>query len=332
MGAVILSSSTKIVVKKYAYQRDVLSYLGAVVLVGAVLLGGTVALWHTTALATFYSIYICMVIFGSDGEGDRAAGGAGDGRDAGGEGEGGAKAKSEPLFDLASQKGGPDDIKGTHVSRVPRPINLAVTDHAQVGALRWVLDEVRWEDKGALEKCFAPVTVPIQLVMTLTMPVIREGNLSKGYTSALAFFAPLFFLSTPGTAPLLATLLPGSPWMYIAACALLVCAMTGAVLSMETRGPAAACEGAALLTFVQSVVWMHLAADELVLCIDALGKVAGISEEFLGATVLAWGNCVGDLMSNLAVARAGQAPMVRGWGSPRHGSGSEVSGGSGMRV
>jgi hypothetical protein len=50
----------------------------------------------------------------------------------------------------------------------------------------------------------------------------------------------------------------------------------------------------------------------IVLCIDALGKVAGISEEFLGATVLAWGNCVGDLMSNLAVARAGQAPMAGG--------------------
>lgn len=55
---------------------------------------------------------------------------------------------------------------------------------------------------------------------------------------------------------------------------------------------------------------MHVAADELVVCIDALGKVAGISEEFLGATVLAWGNCVGDLMSNLAVARAGQASMA----------------------
>ena len=49
------------------------------------------------------------------------------------------------------------------------------------------------------------------------------------------------------------------------------------------------------------VVWMHLAADELVLCIDALGKVAGISEEFLGATVLAWGNSVGDMVANTTV-------------------------------
>jgi hypothetical protein len=130
--------------------------------------------------------------------------------------------------------------------------------------------EVRWEEKGLLEKCFAPVTVPIQLAMTLTMPVIREGTLSKGYTTALAFFAPLFFLSTPGTVPLLATLLPGSPWMYIVACAVLVCSMVGMFLSFEKVGPAAACEACAALTFVQSVVWMHLAADELVVGLHKL--------------------------------------------------------------
>jgi len=39
LGAVILQSSTQVTVKPHAYQRDVLAYLGAVVLIGAVLLG-----------------------------------------------------------------------------------------------------------------------------------------------------------------------------------------------------------------------------------------------------------------------------------------------------
>ena len=89
-----------------------------------------------------------------------------------------------PLFDLASQKGGPDDNKGAALSRAPRPINLAVLDKASVGVVAWVKDEVRWEQKGSLEKCLSPVTVPIQLAMTLTMPVVREGRLTKGYTTA----------------------------------------------------------------------------------------------------------------------------------------------------
>ena len=50
------------------------------------LLGGTVALWHTTALAAFYSIYICMVIFGSDGAGKDGGGGGGGGSGGGGRG------------------------------------------------------------------------------------------------------------------------------------------------------------------------------------------------------------------------------------------------------
>lgn len=65
-----------------------------------------------------------------------------------------------------------------------------------------------------------------------------------------------------------------------------------------------------MLAFVNSIVWMHLAAEHLVLIIDALAKIAGISEDFLGATVLAWANCVGDLVSNMAVAKAGQAAMA----------------------
>jgi len=50
-------------------------------------------------------------------------------------------------------------------------------------ATEWVKDEVRWEQKGSLEKCLSPVTVPIQLAMTFTMPVVREGRLTKGYTT-----------------------------------------------------------------------------------------------------------------------------------------------------
>ena len=54
---------------------------------------------------------------------------------------------------------------------------------ASVGVVAWVKDEVRWEQKGSLEKCLSPVTVPIQLAMTLTMPVVREGRLTKGYST-----------------------------------------------------------------------------------------------------------------------------------------------------
>jgi sodium/potassium/calcium exchanger 6 len=44
--------------------------------------------------------------------------------------------------------------------------------------------------------------------------------------------------------------------------------------------------------------------------LSAIGKVTGVSEALLGATVLAWGNSVGDFVSNTVVARGGNPNMA----------------------
>lgn len=43
---------------------------------------------------------------------------------------------------------------------------------------------------------------------------------------------------------------------------------------------------------------------------QAVGIVLGLSDAFLGMTVLAWGNSVGDFISNLSVARQGFPRMA----------------------
>jgi sodium/potassium/calcium exchanger 6 len=62
-----------------------------------------------------------------------------------------------------------------------------------------------------------------------------------------------------------------------------------------------------VLTFVQSVMWMDLAAGELVGLFAAIGRISGVSESLLGATVFAWGISVGDMVSDTTVARSGHA-------------------------
>ena len=64
------------------------------------------------------------------------------------------------------------------------------------------------------------------------------------------------------------------------------------------------------VAFFQSILWMNTAASELVSLLSAIGKVTGVSEALLGATVLAWGNSVGDFVSNTVVARAGNPNMA----------------------
>ena len=65
-----------------------------------------------------------------------------------------------------------------------------------------------------------------------------------------------------------------------------------------------------IVAFLVSMVWMDVVAGEVVSLLTAAGKICGISEALLGATVLAWGNSVGDFIANRTVARDGRPKMA----------------------
>lgn len=65
-----------------------------------------------------------------------------------------------------------------------------------------------------------------------------------------------------------------------------------------------------VVAFVMSVFWISTTAGELVNCLEALGTLLKLSPAFLGLTVLAWGNSVGDLVADVAVAKAGHPAMA----------------------
>uniref|UniRef100_A0A2N9ELT0 Sodium/calcium exchanger membrane region domain-containing protein n=1 Tax=Fagus sylvatica TaxID=28930 RepID=A0A2N9ELT0_FAGSY len=59
-----------------------------------------------------------------------------------------------------------------------------------------------------------------------------------------------------------------------------------------------------------SVFWISTIAGELLNCLEALAALLELPQALLGLTVLAWGNSVGDLVADVAVAKAGQPGMA----------------------
>jgi sodium/potassium/calcium exchanger 6 len=60
------------------------------------------------------------------------------------------------------------------------------------------------------------------------------------------------------------------------------------------------------LGFGVSIVWIYMIANELVSLLKAFGVVFGLTDAILGLTALAWGNSIGDLIADTAMALRGQ--------------------------
>ena len=60
-----------------------------------------------------------------------------------------------------------------------------------------------------------------------------------------------------------------------------------------------------VFAFVSSVNWIVLIANELVGVLSSYGILINVPVAVLGATILAWGDSLGDFVADIAVARDG---------------------------
>ena len=58
------------------------------------------------------------------------------------------------------------------------------------------------------------------------------------------------------------------------------------------------------------IFWIYVIAEEIIVCLSCIGLVLGIPPGILGLTLLAWGNSVGDISSNVSVAIKGYGEMA----------------------
>ncbi|GAB4838055.1 hypothetical protein Ancab_027585 [Ancistrocladus abbreviatus] len=166
-----------------------------------------------------------------------------------------------------------------------------------------------WSDGEANKKCSwcswsticwlleTPLTIPRRL----TIPIVEEERWSKGYAVASALFAPIL-LAILWNAQANLSALSREISCFIGFGTGCILGILAFKYTKSEHPPRKFLLPWVVGGFFMSIIWFYIIANELVALLISLGIIFGISPSILALTLLAWGNSMGDFMSNTALA------------------------------
>lgn len=160
-----------------------------------------------------------------------------------------------------------------------------------------------------LRTVLSVLELPLYLPRRITIPVVKEERWSKTLAVSSAILAPVMLVAVWGSQ--LENYMAGggsrsSTRLYIYLGAGFVGLILGFMafnFTKKTSPPAKEYLLPWLMGgFIMSITWTYLIVEELVSLLVSFGNIFEISPSLLGLTVLAWGNSLGDLISNVTMA------------------------------
>ncbi|KAG9390651.1 Cation/calcium exchanger [Carpediemonas membranifera] len=333
LGVVTIATKPKL--QAGPFLRDAGIYAVCMTLFGAILIYGTVHWWMGFAMIALYFIYILIVIFGTVLRWIKARG------------RPDAPKRHKELMQGANDL--PLDVGEDLVVRYQHGMLEPLLLEDMEAFDQQVLDQYEEAQKlpphhklnrrGNLASrwwhyCKASVAFPRQglfgkivYVIELPLTVVRHATILPG---DLEMYHPVFVGLAPVAIPafiawsqgwwgvglhLWSVLIP-FPLPVVLLCVPL--AVAAFLVSARVKPGEIALGIMAFGGFAMAVLWLQTIANELVALLKAFGTILMIPDSVLGLTVLAWGNSVGDLVSDLSVARNGSPEMAFGaiFGAP----------------
>ncbi|ONK78024.1 uncharacterized protein A4U43_C02F13400 [Asparagus officinalis] len=176
----------------------------------------------------------------------------------------------------------------------------------------------RWSLFWMMGKISRLWEIPVTIILKLTIPSVSPSEYSRFYTSANICLCPLLILySLSSFVPVdtqIVFILPHSQFPLWTVVLFISFSLGVAHFFFENEPQQKDSENkntaTTLVAFVMSVFWISTMAGELLNCLAAVGTILDLPPAILGLTVLAWGNSVGDIVADVALAKAGQPAMA----------------------
>jgi sodium/potassium/calcium exchanger 6 len=164
-----------------------------------------------------------------------------------------------------------------------------------------------WFEQGPKNRILTIIDSPRLLAQHLTIHYSESDKYFRTFYVLQPICIPLFFFIV-FDAWSFSWLVPGPFWIWILGVAGLLSLVV--FLTTVDYKPPPYEWGFIVCGMLMAIVWIYLIAAELVGIITAMGLILGISNAIMGLTIIAWGNSVGDSVSNVIVSRKGHPQMA----------------------
>lgn len=202
----------------------------------------------------------------------------------------------------------------------PRHAGNQVWQSLYVSHMRWKRSTKRrivesWRSEpSALNRFILVLHAPFVILRDLTIPVLEKDAWSRLLATIFPLSSPFFILLVSDCLTYtLAVPVLGSMHAWI------VAVLFGLPISVfifftthRSRPPKQWLHAVGFLSlaFFSCIAWVYSIASEVVALLASIGFLTGINPSIMGLTVLAWGNSLGDLITNVSVAKAGFSQMA----------------------
>uniref|UniRef100_A0A182NKJ2 Sodium/calcium exchanger membrane region domain-containing protein n=1 Tax=Anopheles dirus TaxID=7168 RepID=A0A182NKJ2_9DIPT len=172
------------------------------------------------------------------------------------------------------------------------------------------IDPEEWNQAGWAMRAFCLLKAPFVLLLLLTIPIVDVTANRDGWCKLLnvchCLTLPLFIVYVNGFAFTTIAKVPLCIWVTLMATPFIIIVFQ---TSRTDRCPRYH-KMFTVLSFLGCIQVIYIVAQEVVSVLETLGIVMKLSKSVLGLSLLAWGNSVGDLFSNVALARQGYGKMA----------------------
>ncbi|KAK8795535.1 hypothetical protein WA158_000192 [Blastocystis sp. Blastoise] len=333
VGAVSLVSHARTVPS--AFLRDISFYIGAVIYLGIVFFNGNVNIFEALGFLIIYAIFVLLVIFGRkffdnkpnpikiEGISPTSADSVFHGPSMDGK-----QGTGMVINTLVETKASIIANKEENTKTIIREIlsttgQSLLNDKSDVEKLIPVPksplvtymenDYKEFLSNSYFKRCLLILEFPFTLLRNWTIPMVMEDNWNRYNMILSGLFSPAFFIWTCGY-NLLDPVFGSFPYWALA----LILGVIFAVILFFTTCYDHPPENKyyllflLLIGFVMVVQWTSLISGEVVSLLSSIGLMINIPAVVLGLTILAWGNSLGDLIADTAIAKDGYPQMAIG--------------------